>query len=88
MKRAVRAGVQSFFSAFLGFANRSRINSFQRFMDEISYKHKICLVENTFDRFHSGHKLLLESGLRDSKKLMIYVTNDQLAQEISTGAVL
>ena len=49
-------------------------------MDEISYKHNICLVGGTFDRFHSGHKLLLESGLRDSKKLMIYVTNDQFAQ--------
>ena len=82
MKRAVRAGVQSLFFGIFGILERivQRINSFQRSMDEIPYKHNICLVGGTFDRFHSGHKLLLESGLRDSKKLMIYVTNDQLAQ--------
>lgn len=48
-------------------------------MDEVSYRHDICLVGGTFDRFHSGHKLLLEAGLRDCRKVMIYVTNDELA---------
>tara|TARA_B100000614_G_scaffold254466_1_gene269867 strand:- start:367 stop:1389 length:1023 start_codon:yes stop_codon:yes gene_type:complete len=43
-----------------------------------------CLVGGTFDRFHSGHKLLLSMAISRSEKVEIHVINDSLAGRKST----
>ena len=42
--------------------------------------HGIGLVGGTFDRFHSGHKELIESGLSECEFLEIWITGDELAK--------
>ena len=38
-----------------------------------------CLVGGTFDRLHSGHKLLLSMAISRSDQVEIHVVNDELA---------
>ena len=42
-----------------------------------------CLVGGTFDRFHSGHKLLLSMAVSRAEKVEIHVVNDELASRKS-----
>lgn len=39
---------------------------------------KLVGLGGTFDHFHEGHKLLLKTALRVSKKVFVGVTSDQL----------
>ena len=39
-----------------------------------------CLIGGTFDRFHSGHQLLIQTALRQSDFIEVHVTNDAMAQ--------
>ena len=43
-------------------------------------KHMCCLVGGTFDRLHSGHKLLLSVAISRSKSVEIHVVNDEMAK--------
>lgn len=45
--------------------------------DEVTYQ--CCLVGGTFDRFHAGHKLLLDGACRNSKRVEVHLTNDNMA---------
>ena len=45
--------------------------------DEVTYL--CCLVGGTFDRFHAGHKLLLDGACRNSKRVEVHLTNDNMA---------
>ena len=38
------------------------------------------LVGGTFDRFHKGHRKLLNAGLSECKNLEIWMTSDSLAK--------
>ena len=40
---------------------------------------RCCLVGGTFDRFHAGHKLLLEGACRNSVRVEVHLTNDNMA---------
>ena len=42
-------------------------------------RYACCLVGGTFDRFHSGHKLLLSMAISRSNQVEIHVVNDELA---------
>jgi len=42
-----------------------------------------CLVGGTFDRFHSGHSLLLSAACRDSARVEVHVTIDEMASKKS-----
>ena len=42
-------------------------------------RYACCLVGGTFDRLHSGHKLLLSMAISRSDKVEIHVINDELA---------
>ena len=44
---------------------------------------KCCLVGGTFDRFHSGHGLLLSAACRDSSRVEVHVTTDEMASKKS-----
>ena len=39
-----------------------------------------CLIGGTFDRFHSGHQLLIQTALRQADFIEVHVTNDEMAQ--------
>ncbi|MGB2176250.1 MAG: adenylyltransferase/cytidyltransferase family protein, partial [Candidatus Poseidoniaceae archaeon] len=39
-----------------------------------------CLIGGTFDRFHSGHQLLIQTALRQTDFIEVHVTNDAMAQ--------
>lgn len=45
--------------------------------DELNFH--CCLVGGTFDRFHAGHKLLLEGACRNSQRVEVHLTNNQMA---------
>jgi uncharacterized protein (UPF0218 family)/phosphopantetheine adenylyltransferase len=45
--------------------------------DEVTYR--CCLVGGTFDRFHAGHKLLLDGACRNSERVEVHLTNDIMA---------
>ena len=38
-----------------------------------------CLVGGTFDRFHKGHKVLLESALEAAEFVEVWITNDEMS---------
>ncbi len=38
-----------------------------------------CLVGGTFDRFHQGHKALLESALSAAELVEVWITNDEMS---------
>ena len=42
-----------------------------------------CLVGGTFDRFHSGHSLLLSAACRESSRVEVHVTTDEMASKKS-----
>tara|TARA_Y100000588_G_scaffold387666_1_gene485930 strand:- start:2479 stop:3492 length:1014 start_codon:yes stop_codon:yes gene_type:complete len=46
--------------------------------------HRIGLVGGTFDRFHSGHASLIETGLSRCQNLEIWITHDEIAQQKDT----
>ncbi|RPG76278.1 MAG: DUF359 domain-containing protein [Euryarchaeota archaeon TMED248] len=52
------------------------------FMDT-SKRYNCCLVGGTFDRFHSGHNLLLNAAFRDSARVEVHVTVDSIASHKS-----
>ncbi len=39
-----------------------------------------CLIGGTFDRFHAGHQLLIQTALRQADFIEVHVTNDEMAQ--------
>ena len=39
-----------------------------------------CLIGGTFDRFHSGHQLLIQTALRQADFIEVHVTDDAMAQ--------
>ena len=43
-----------------------------------------CLVGGTFDRFHAGHRLLLDAAQKSAKKIEIHVTSDLMADTKSS----
>ena len=38
-----------------------------------------CLVGGTFDRFHKGHKVLLQSALEAAELVEVWITNDEMS---------
>ena len=52
------------------------------FMDT-SKRYNCCLVGGTFDRFHSGHNLLLNAAFRDSENVEVHITVDSIASQKS-----
>ena len=42
--------------------------------------HGIGLIGGTFDRFHSGHMSLIETGLSCCEKIQVWITSDEIAQ--------
>ena len=42
--------------------------------------HSLGLVGGTFDRFHAGHRALIEHGLSNCQRLEVWLTSDQIAQ--------
>lgn len=46
-------------------------------------RHRRCLVGGTFDRLHSGHKLLLDAAQRAADAVEIHVTSDEMAAQKS-----
>tara|TARA_B100001079_G_scaffold44246_1_gene35530 strand:+ start:1405 stop:2445 length:1041 start_codon:yes stop_codon:yes gene_type:complete len=42
-----------------------------------------CLIGGTFDRFHSGHQLLIQTALRQADFIEVHVTNDEMAMSKS-----
>ena len=42
--------------------------------------HSLGLVGGTFDRFHAGHRALIDYGLSKCQRLEVWLTNDQIAQ--------
>jgi len=42
-------------------------------------KLKRCLVGGTFDRFHNGHKSLLEAALEAAEHVEVWITNDAMS---------
>ena len=38
-----------------------------------------CLVGGTFDRFHDGHKSLLNSALDVAEFVEVWITNDEMS---------
>ena len=43
------------------------------------YQYECCLIGGTFDRFHSGHKLLISAALTKCQSVEIYITTDEMA---------
>ncbi|MDG1538669.1 MAG: pantetheine-phosphate adenylyltransferase [Candidatus Poseidonia sp.] len=43
-----------------------------------------CLVGGTFDRFHAGHRLLLDAAQKSAKRIEIHVTSDPMADAKSS----
>ena len=43
------------------------------------YQYECCLIGGTFDRFHSGHKLLISAALTKCQSIEIYITTDEMA---------
>ena len=46
---------------------------------EGAYRFQRCLVGGTFDRFHAGHRLLLDAAQRQAAHLEIHITSDRMA---------
>ena len=42
--------------------------------------HSLGLVGGTFDRFHAGHRALIDYGLSKCQRLEVWLTSDQIAQ--------
>ena len=42
--------------------------------------HSLGLVGGTFDRFHAGHRALIEHGLSNCQRIEVWLTSDQIAQ--------
>ena len=42
--------------------------------------HGIGLIGGTFDRFHSGHMSLIETGLSRCERIQVWITSDEIAQ--------
>ena len=50
---------------------------------EVAKQFQCCLVGGTFDRFHSGHSLLLLAACRESSKVEVHISNDDMASKKS-----
>ena len=42
-----------------------------------------CLVGGTFDRLHAGHRLLLHAASKNSEKMEVHITSDEMAHSKS-----
>ena len=47
---------------------------------EVDRSFRRCLIGGTFDRFHSGHQLLIQTALRQADFIEVHVVNDEMAQ--------
>lgn len=44
------------------------------------YKYKLSILGGTFDRFHAGHKFLIDEAFRQSEKVMVGIAASQLLE--------
>ncbi|MBT5285659.1 MAG: pantetheine-phosphate adenylyltransferase [Euryarchaeota archaeon] len=51
---------------------------------ETQQTYSCCLVGGTFDRFHAGHRLLLDAAQKSAKRIEIHVTSDLMADAKSS----
>ena len=52
----------------------------QQVIMEANRSFRRCLIGGTFDRFHAGHQLLIQTALRQADFIEVHVTNDEMAQ--------
>ncbi|MEK9652013.1 MAG: pantetheine-phosphate adenylyltransferase [Poseidonia sp.] len=45
--------------------------------------YRCCLVGGTFDRFHAGHRLLLDAAQKAAQRVEIHITSDAMAEHKS-----
>ena len=91
MKQAVRSwgtALTSFFVSkiYIIFTQIKRLTQRRILLqrnDVNSGPYACCLVGGTFDRFHSGHKLLLNMAITRSKKVEIHIISDDIASRKS-----
>ena len=50
---------------------------------EVKPPHRCCLVGGTFDRFHAGHRLLLDAAVKAAERIEIHITSDAMADRKS-----
>ena len=43
--------------------------------------HNLGLIGGTFDRFHAGHKKLIDNALENCKKIEIWIVSDEIASK-------
>ena len=43
--------------------------------------HNLGLIGGTFDRFHAGHKKLIDNALEKCKKIEIWIVSDEIASK-------
>ena len=48
-----------------------------------AHRFRRCLVGGTFDRFHAGHRLLLDAAQRAGQAVEIHITSDLMAEHKS-----
>ena len=46
--------------------------------------HNLGLIGGTFDRFHTGHKKLINGALEKCKKIEIWIISDEIARKNNT----
>ena len=54
------------------------LNSHPKLVTDMA-KLERCLVGGTFDRFHQGHKSLLDTALEVAEFVEVWITNDEMS---------
>ena len=74
----IKSGLFSVNQAINSKANIVTVKQWQQMV-----RYACCLVGGTFDRLHSGHKLLLSMAISRSEQVEIHVVNDEIASRKS-----